>query len=575
MILTKQPITQPSVEPEGCQIFRARRNYQGEIRFMNIITRKVSKSVAAQQKVFTQSDYLTFAFLTVVTYAVVIYVIRPWFTYDDWFFHPFTFWSLTLIFFSKLLISQFRWWVLPFMRKPIPMIAGKGLSVGVATTFVPGAESIQMLEETVAAMIAMDYPHDTWVLDEGDDAEVKSLCAKLGAFHFSRKNLPRYQTEDGTFQARTKHGNYNSWLQEIGFQKYEIIVSFDPDHVPESNFLSEVLGYFDDSKIGYVQAAQVYYNQKASFIARGAAEETYSYYSSVQMACYAMGYPIVSGCHTSHRAAALKQVGGFAAHDADDLLITVLYRASGWGGVYVPKILARGLTPVDWNGYFKQQLRWARSVLDIKFRIHPKMIGKLSYREIATSFLHGFYYLQGVTNFIALLLVAYMLATGFAPKAINYFISLNFFLLIAVVILCDFYRQRFYLDRRNEWGIHWRASLLQFAKSPYLLIALYQVVTNRKFEYVLTNKIEKGAGSYKLFVPHLLSAALILAAWTFGMIINHNLHPLLHLTAGFAIVGTLILVATGYMKFPDPYDPTLSSSAVKYDLPESGELAEG
>ena len=59
------------------------------------------------------------------------------------------------------------------------------------------------------------------------------------------------------------------------------------------------------------------------------------------MYCYAMGYPIVTGCHTTHRAAALKAVGGFASHDADDLLITLLYRSQGWRGVYVPKILAR------------------------------------------------------------------------------------------------------------------------------------------------------------------------------------------------------------------------------------------
>ena len=48
-----------------------------------------------------------------------------------------------------------------------------------------------------------------------------------------------------------------------------MIAAFDPDHVPEAEFLSAVLGYFDDPSVGYVQAAQAYYNQAASFIARG------------------------------------------------------------------------------------------------------------------------------------------------------------------------------------------------------------------------------------------------------------------------------------------------------------------
>jgi cellulose synthase (UDP-forming) len=511
-------------------------------------------------KVFNHWDYLVFILLTCLSYGAITYFIVPWFLSDDWSSHPLTFCFLALIFFSKLFINQLRWWTLPFMREPVPMPARPGRRVGVATTFVPGAESIQMLEETVTALVAMQYPHDTWVLDEGDSEEVKSLCAKLGAFHFSRKNLPDYQTADGTFQTRSKHGNYNSWLHEIGFEKYEIITAFDPDHVPETNFLFEVIGYFDDSGVGYVQAAQVYYNQNASFIARGAAEETYSYYSSTQMFCYAMGYPIVTGCHNTHRVEALKQVGGFAAHDADDLLITLYYRAAGWKGVYVPKILARGLTPVDWNGYLKQQLRWARSVLDIKFRIHPKLFRKLAFREVITSFLHGFYYLQGVTTFIILLLLVYMIATGAMPKTVDYFISINFILLSIALMACDLYRQRFYLDWSREWGFHWRAALLQLAKYPYLLLALYQVVLNRKFEFALTSKVRVKAKTVKLFLLHLLMAALICAVWAIRISSGQSLHPLLHVLAALTVIGTLILTATAYMRFPDPYSPNLSHS---------------
>jgi cellulose synthase/poly-beta-1,6-N-acetylglucosamine synthase-like glycosyltransferase len=117
-------------------------------------------------------------------------------------------------------------------------------------------------------------------------------------------------------------GNYTAWLNEGGFERYEIIAAFDPDHVLRRSFLSEVLGYFNDPSVGYVQAAQAYYNQEASFIARGAAAETYGYYSSIQMFSFAVGYPVVTGCHNTHRVTAVKQVRGLPAHDADDLLIT-------------------------------------------------------------------------------------------------------------------------------------------------------------------------------------------------------------------------------------------------------------
>jgi cellulose synthase (UDP-forming) len=347
------------------------------------------------------------------------------------------------------------------MRRPVPMAARAGWHVGVATTFVPGAESMAMLAATVRALVAMDYPHETWVLDEGDDPQVKALCAQLGACHFSRKAIPGYHTPSGTFQTRSKHGNYNAWLDAIGFARYEIVVAFDPDHVPASTFLTEVLGYFEDPAVGYVQAAQAYYNQRASFIARGAAEETYGYYSSVQMAAYALGYPIITGCHNTHRVTALQEVGGFAPHEADDLLLTLHYRVRGWRGVYVPQILARGLTPVDWPGYFRQQLRWARSVLDIKLRRYGPLAGDLPLHERLTSFLHGWCYLQGLTTVFSICLTAYMLVTGAIPAALNGQTAWKASGVVAVWMLCDFYRQRFYLEWRREWGWHWRAGVLQ------------------------------------------------------------------------------------------------------------------
>jgi hypothetical protein len=330
------------------------------------------------ERVFCWWDYAIFIPLTAWNLVVISSFTAYWLSLEDWRVNPVPIGLVTILLVYNLSLHQLRWFSLLLMRRPKPMQARQGWKVGVVTTFVPGVESFEMLAETLRALVAMEYPHDTWVLDEGDDRRVKALCIQVGARYFSRKHLSHYQTERGIFRSRTKHGNYNAWLYEVGFAQYEIITSFDPDHVPDSAYLVNVLGYFADPTIGYVQAPQVYYNQNASFIARGAAEETYEYYSASQMASYAMGFPIVTGCHTTHRVTALRQVAGFAPHDADDLLLTYLYRASGWKGVYVPKILAQGLTPVNWSAYLTQQLRWARSVLDIKFRVWPKLMGRLS-----------------------------------------------------------------------------------------------------------------------------------------------------------------------------------------------------
>jgi cellulose synthase (UDP-forming) len=507
------------------------------------------------ERVFKWWDYPIFVFLSILSLGAILSFLLNWFSPEDWLLHPVSFPLMTAILLVILTNNQGRWFLLYYMRKPRPMTPRPGWKVAVVTTFVPNGEPLEMLEETVQALVGLDYPHDTWVLDEGDDEKVKALCLKLGASHFSRKNLLQHKAREGTFQSDSKHGNYNVWLHEVGFDGYDFITTFDPDHVPNSTFLGGVLSFFEDEKVAYVQAAQAYYNQKASFIARGAAEETYAYYSSVQMASYGMGYPIIVGSHNSHRVTALKEIGGFAAHDADDLLVTLRYQTAGWRGVYVPQILARGLTPVDWGGYLQQQRRWARSVLDIKLRQHSESSKGLSWKSRIMSFLHGLNYLhRAVIIFFSLFLIGLMLATGRTPAVVSYLTIQKLGILCAVLQLCEFYRQRFYLDPRNEWGFHWRVALLQYAKWPWFLLALLDVLFGRRMPYALTSKVRSNSINHWLLLPNLLIITFLGGAWVVGQSLAVTVHPLVYVFATVFVVASIVLIWTEFWDFPPPYE---------------------
>ena len=141
-----------------------------------------------------------------------------------------------------LIASLVRWIFLLLMADPESPVPEQGLRVAVVTTFVPHAESIGMLERTVLATTKLGYPHDTWVLDEGNDQDVIDLCRRLGAYHFSRRGMADYQCDTGPFQSGTKHGNYNAWLREVGFRRYEILAGIDPDQVPYPDFLPLLWG---------------------------------------------------------------------------------------------------------------------------------------------------------------------------------------------------------------------------------------------------------------------------------------------------------------------------------------------
>ena len=511
-------------------------------------------------------DYIAFMALSVAMVYAIAKFVSHWCSVDDLARTPVSYLILSVVLTVILINTAGRWFLLLFMKQPIPISPASGWNVAVVTTFVPHSESLSMLETTLNSMVSLDYPHDTWVLDESDDDDVKSLCKEIGVQHYSRDSKPKYQTEKGQYKRRSKHGNYNAWLDEIGYQKYDILSAFDPDHVPQKDFLSRILGYFECPNIGYIQVAQAYYNQSASFIAQGAAEETYAYYSSIEMSSYAMGYPIIIGSHNTHRVSALKGINGFAAHDADDLLLTRHYQNQAWNGVYVPEILARGLTPVDWQSYLGQQRRWARSVLDLKLRTYPECSEKMHWGAQIFSLLHGLTYLhKSIVLIVLQLLLIYLLLTGESPRVLTSEMIPYYVGLWLILLACELYRQRFYIDWTHEWGTHWRVALLQMAKSFYMLFALFDVLASRSIEYELTVKSKSNVRQKLMLWPNAIMALLTALAWFFGIVSGHISNPVIHFCAlSFISISIALLYSESFVPAA-PFDKTLLDKSTGSD----------
>ena len=379
-----------------------------------------------------------------------------------------------------------------------------------------------------------------------------ALCRRLGARHYSRKHHGQFQADAGPLARHTKYGNYNAWLTEIGAARYDILAAFDPDHVPEPSFLVRVLGYFSDPEVGYVQVPQVYYNQDTSFIARGAAEESYAYYSTHQMASYGMGQPVLVGSHNTQRIAALLQVGGFAPHDADDLLITLRYRATHWRGVYVPEVLALGMTPVDWHGYLRQQIRWTRSVIDIKLHQLPGLVRQLPSRERFLSLFHGAYYMRAFTLPIAYGILAWLLVRGVSPAflgpdALGWLLAL-----MGVLGGIGLFRRRFFLDHRREGGVHWRALVMQFAKWPYQCVATWRALRRRDASYAVTLKLRRAGARSLVLWPHWVIATGMAVVVVTGL--QRHASPILIAMGGAVIVLSAAIAASEYRLVPGSWD---------------------
>ena len=500
---------------------------------------------------------LVFGLLSVAVFVAVTVFATLWLRLPGRWEHPFLYVLVTLVLAYMITVWAGPWLAFERMQRPVYIAPAPGLRVAAVTSFVPRSESLEMLELTLRAMVGMRYPHDTWVLDEGDDPAVRALCARLGVRHFSRLGRPEYLTPSGRFEGGTKYGNYNAWLAEAGYEEYDVLAAFDPDHVPEPDYLERTLGYLQDPEVGYVQAPQFYYNQDASLIARGAAEESYAYYSSGQMANYSFGEPTVTGSHTVHRLAALREVGGYPAHDAEDLFLTMVYRASKWRGIYVPEILALGTTPVDWRSYLTQQKRWARALIDLKLRVYPKLVGRLTPIERLLSLMHGTYFLRSLVMLAVYPVVVFVVASNERPTFLNGEALLGLLGLSFVLIAADSFRQDYFLDPARERGMHWRALLLQFAKWPFYVLALYEALRGRRAAYDVTPKTEAPRRRGAIALPHMVLALVLVMAIAAGASQYGRLGPSVASIAGLFLGLSLGLAWSELLAFPPPFDAEL------------------
>lgn len=460
----------------------------------------------------------------------------------------------TLLLCTHVAVWSARWLSLWRMKRPVHIPAPSTLRVAAVTTFVASQEPIQMLAQTLRAMGDMRVAHDTWVLDEEDDEEVRELCTRLGARHFSRAGMPEFREAKGPLRAATKHGNYNAWFAHTGYDHYDVVAMFDPDHVPDPEYLRRTLGFFSQDDVAFVQPPQVYYNQRASFVARGAAEESYSYYSTHLMASYALGHTIVIGSHGVHRLSALRALGGLPSHDAEDLYLTMLYKAAGWRGVFVPEVLAMGMTPVDWRSYLRQQLRWSRSLLDLKLRVLPQMAGRLSALERLMNLAHGAFYMRALLVPVAYVLLGGMLIFNVAPSFMQPRAVLSLLTMLLLLGALDQFRQRFYLDPEHERGVHWRASVMQLAKWPVFLRAIAEALRGREVAYLVTPKGASAPHTHALAPVQIGVASMMALAWCIGTLLHGALKAPLTAWAGVVIVLSLAIAASDVLRSVSAFD---------------------
>ncbi|MEU7165441.1 glycosyltransferase family 2 protein [Streptomyces morookaense] len=434
-------------------------------------------------------------------------------------------------------------------RDPVPVRAQPGTRVAFLTSFVPGKEPLAMVRATLEGAVRIEHDGllDVWLLDEGDDPEARRLCERLGVRHFSRRGVDRWNRPSGRFRARTKHGNYNAWLDAHG-DDYEFMACVDTDHVPLPNFLERMMGYFRDPDVAFVVGPQVYGNYTAA-VTKAAESQQFLFHALIQRAGNAYGSPMFVGTCNCVRVDVLRQVGGLYDSITEDMATGLeIHRhrnpATGrrWRSVYTPDVLAVGEGPSTWTDYFSQQLRWSRGTYETLLRQFWREVWSLSPGRLLNYTLMVTYYPMAALNWLlGALCCALFLGLGAAGIDVESRLWLMLYCdAAALQIGLYIWNRRHNVSPHEPAGSSGTAGMVMSALSaPLYARSLGEALLRRTSRFVVTPKGDSAsADCVATFRTHLMWAALFALSLCASALLGHD-HTAMRIWALLGLVTAL------------------------------------
>lgn len=429
---------------------------------------------------------------------------------------------------------------------PVPVVPQPGHRVAFITSIVPSKEPVSLAEKTLAAAKNLSYDGtiDLWLLDEGDDDEVKAMCARLGVHHFTRRGSEQWNTTKGSFKARTKHGNYNAWLDAHGAD-YDFWVSVDTDHVPHPQMVQRLLGYFRDPDVAFVVGPQVYGNYD-NFVTRASESQQYLFHSVLQRAGNRWRAPMFVGTNNAVRISALRDIGGLADSITEDAATSLVWHSRRnpetgrrYTSIYTPDVLAVGEGPSGWSDYFTQQNRWARGTNEIVVRGARGALTRLPWAtRLHYLLLMSYYPSAALAWVLGNLNVLLYLVTGSGGVQLSASVWLMLYVNAAVMqVAIYFWNRRYNVSPHEEAGSSGALGMLvSVLSAPMYVVALLDAIRGRNVAFAITPKGNTaGTDTWRVFRVNIGWGLLMLAGLGAAQLLGHT-HPAMSIWAVLTVL---------------------------------------
>ncbi len=264
-------------------------------------------------------------------------------------------------------------------------------------------EPNEVLLPTVIAATQLTGDHRVWLLDDGRRDAVRRLAQETGVGYIVRPD-----------NQHAKAGNIN---HALGVTDGELILVLDADHVVISDMLTDLVGLFDDPRVGLVQTPHEFANTDSIQHYAADRHEQSLFFRVIMPSKDSMGAAFWCGSAAILRRAALEDVGGVATETiAEDYHTSLKMISRGWTTRYMNKTYVLGMAPGDLDSYLIQRDRWARGNLSVlRSKENPLLAKGLNWKQRIAFTESLFAYGSGPMRLLTLAILAGTLLSGRIP----------------------------------------------------------------------------------------------------------------------------------------------------------------
>ncbi len=266
-------------------------------------------------------------------------------------------------------------------------------------------EPIEVVRPTLAGCLGQDYdgPFEVWLLDDGRRDELAELAEQLGITYLTRSD-----------NRGAKAGNINNALTKLSG---DLVTVLDCDMVPQPDYVSALVPYFEDEQVALVQTPHGFYNTDSFQHLSESRHDQSLFYDILQWGKDRHNAAYWCGTGGMLRTSVLLEVGGVAeATITEDFHTSVLIHAAGWRSRYHPVPLSFGLGATDHSTYVSQRDRWGSGNISLLHTDdNPLTIPGLTLRQRLSYVATLIAVLAGLRRILLILGVALILGSGRIP----------------------------------------------------------------------------------------------------------------------------------------------------------------